>query len=326
VPNKQPSDEVEHNSDPDGLAAKVIDAPFSPNQPNTANANTTRGSEVKTDVKILQNRLKSAEKWMIVFTGIIAFLALFQVVAGLLQWGAMKDQLAEMRTGSGDTRILADAAKRQADKAEAISGNVQRSADQMERIAENTEKALKTSVVASRLEERAWVEIAPMKATKILGTPFNAFRYALVPKNVGKSAARGIVVHVAPQLTVSAQDTERASAIHVWQDMYLTGRIKIKIRGKLEALPNSQRAEQKVLGPGEAFSIPIQISGSEPSVDSKMVSELIGRVDYRDEFNVRHWMRFCYYVADPEGGLEICKAGNDEDHNPETFDPGPNQE
>ncbi len=266
----------------------------------------------------VQPKMNEFEKSTIKWARFAVFIYGLSAIFICLQW-------YEMHAGSNDTHILAGAAKREADKAEAISGDVQRAANQIQRVAEGAERSLKASIIASRLEERAWVEIAPMKATKIAGTPFKTFGYDLIPKNVGKTAARGIVVRVAPQLIVSIQDTESASSIHVWQDKYLTGRIKIKLRGRLEALPKTKRAEQKVLGPGEAFSIPIHLSGSEPSDDSKMVSELIGRVDYMDEFDVRHWMRFCFFVVDPEGDLGICKAGNDEGHNPETSDPGPNQ-
>jgi hypothetical protein len=59
-------------------------------------------------------------------------------------------------------------------------------------------------------------------------------------------APRGIVVCVAPQLIVSIQNTESASSIHVWQDKYLTGRIKIKL--KIGPYRTKHRAQPIVVG------------------------------------------------------------------------------
>jgi hypothetical protein len=117
------------------------------------------------------------------------------------------------------------------------------------------------------------------------------------------------------------QQTRSASFNHHWQKEILSGK---EIRKRIDVpvfLPNSQRGEQEVLGPGEAFPFPIVLGGSAPSTDQQnpqVVSEIIGRIDYLEEFGVQHWLGFCFYTASASGDLESCQAGNDQDHNPET--------
>ena len=48
-----------------------------------------------------------------------------------------------------------------------------------------------------------------------------------------------------------------------------------------------------------------------------MVGVILGRIDYLDAFNARHYMRFCYFIANAKGELGHCKYGNDDDKNPE---------
>lgn len=76
----------------------------------------------------------------------------------------------------------------------------------------------------------------------------------------------------------------------------------------------------KVLAPGTVTVVPFVIDGQEPQVFPKLewVSYLIGRIDYRDDFGIKHWMKFCFYVGERNGQLWNCHEGNDEDSSPET--------
>jgi hypothetical protein len=99
-------------------------------------------------------------------------------------------QWYEMHTSSADTRTLAEAAKKQADKAETISINVQKAADQMERSANAAEAALNTSIAAYQLDERAWIGISDAHIDPpIAGRPITA-RVGF--KNSGKSLAKEV--------------------------------------------------------------------------------------------------------------------------------------
>jgi hypothetical protein len=51
------------------------------------------------------------------------------------------------------------------------------------------------------------------------------------------------------------------------------------------------------------------------------VSYLIGRIDYADDFGVKHWIKFCFYVGEANGELWNCHEGNDEDRSPEIAPP-----
>jgi hypothetical protein len=233
----------------------------------------------------------------------------------------MEDQLAEIRSGSGDTHTLALAAKKEADKAETISTNIQEAVTQMKSIAGTAERSVNANIAASRMDERAWIEIAPMKPFDVVDGPLTSFSYNLIPKNVGKTAARKIVVRVVPLLLGTIQQTKNPLFIHRWQTEILVGRGGRKRVGIPGFLPNSQIRDQEVLGPGEAFPIPIVLGGSSPSTDqqnSQVVSEIIGRIDYLDEFGIPHWLGFCFYTASASGDLERCQAGNNQDHNSET--------
>jgi hypothetical protein len=44
---------------------------------------------------------------------------------------------------------------------------------------------------------------------------------------------------------------------------------------------------------------------------------IIERIDYTDDFRVKHWVTFCFFISDGKGNLQYCQEGNDEDRNPE---------
>jgi hypothetical protein len=76
----------------------------------------------------------------------------------------------------------------------------------------------------------------------------------------------------------------------------------------------------KVLAPYTTSPVPFVLNGGEPKIfsgSSEWVSYIVGRIDYCDEFQVSHWLKFCFFVADSKGDLWNCKEGNDEDSNPE---------
>jgi hypothetical protein len=241
-----------------------------------------------------------SQKWrLLTLANKLIVIATIAIADSMYTWIALKT-LREIQNGSSDTQHLAASANKEAEKAETISANVDKSVTQIDRIARAAEMSLNANITASRLDERAWIEIAPMKPLDVVAGPYTSFSYNLIPKNVGKTAARKIVVRVVPLLLGTIQQTKSASFIHHWQEEILLGKGRGKRVGIPVFLPNSQRREQEVLGPGEAFPVPIVLGGSAPSTNqqnSPVVSEIIGRIDYLDEFGIQHWLGFCFYTA-----------------------------
>jgi len=69
----------------------------------------------------LKRRIQRGEKWMIIFTGLIAVSTISYAVIAYYQWGVMRDQLAEIRSGSSDTKTLAESAKEQTTNIEKLA-------------------------------------------------------------------------------------------------------------------------------------------------------------------------------------------------------------
>lgn len=171
-----------------------------------------------------------------------------------------------------------------------------------------------------RVDERAWVELESIKG--MLKSPRTAkvgtgFSYPIHVRNVGKTVARDVqfkATRIATQSSIMMGDNAQSLA---WtQDKLLLGKVPTASEIPITISTPS------VLAPNSASPAPAILYGEEPRIFPKdeWVSYLIGRVDYADEFGVRHWLKFCFFVADPEGNLWNCKEGNDEDHNPEEAD------
>jgi len=174
------------------------------------------------------------------------------------------------------------------------------------------------SEYAGRLDERASIEIEPIKPVLHDVRPdleLSEYQYDFYFKNVGKTAARDIVVGATNGTNniQSIGNTKNVESIHNIQDKFLTGKVK--------SFPMIRRGGPvpSVLGPNVVSPVPVTFFARTPQIfpNSMGVEMLVGRVDYKDEFKVEHWLRFCFYVADANGKLETCDAGNDEDHNPE---------
>jgi hypothetical protein len=176
---------------------------------------------------------------------------------------------------------------------------------------------------AARLDQRAWIEFEPIKP-KPYKDSTELHTYELFPRNVGKTAARNIVVRAdnATQNREGIENTKHPEWIHNMQDKYLFGKFK-------NSPPlNGGTPVPSVLGPNTVSPIPITYIEQSPQVfpsGFSVVSEIVGRIDYVDEFGVPHWIRFCFYTSDAAGNLASCAAGNDEDRNPEISSPLPTQ-
>jgi hypothetical protein len=177
--------------------------------------------------------------------------------------------------------------------------------------------SLQTTQEHFRIDERAWVGLEPVKP--ILRVPrsgkFGAgFDYEIYLRNTGKSVARCVEIRVPRQASQSSITMgDNAVTIDNTQNKFLLG--EFKGSGDIPIIMSAPKA----LAPGQITTIPLSLFGQEPQIFTKdeWVSYFVGRVDYADEFGVQHWVKFCFFVADPKGNLWYCKYGNDEDNNPE---------
>ena len=167
-----------------------------------------------------------------------------------------------------------------------------------------------------RTDERAWVEIEPIKPVLIAqeNATFGAtFTCDIYPKNVGKTVARDIMVNANDLLSAKGFDND-AATVRSTQDNLLLGKNREMESGKQLILPNNP--VPKVLAPNTVSAAPFRLTCEAPK--NHGVHYLIGRIDYCDEFKVKHWLKFCFHIVNARGEIWPCQEGNDEDRNKET--------
>jgi hypothetical protein len=96
VPDEHPDCEVKQKSADDGPDVEMVDAPLSPDRPDSQKAQTESEQNMERNVQDIEDRVKRAERWMIGLTAAIAFFGLCAVVVGILQWRVMSGQLGTM--------------------------------------------------------------------------------------------------------------------------------------------------------------------------------------------------------------------------------------
>lgn len=178
-------------------------------------------------------------------------------------------------------------------------------------------KTLRQSVESFRIDERAWIGIEPIKKSLFSARTAKIgadFQYPIYIRNAGKTVARDIQLRASrngPQGSIAMGDS--AQALNFEQDKLLMGQVPTAA-----GIPINNPMP-RVLAPNTISAVPLILNGQEPQYFPKdeWVSYLIGRIDYSDTFGVSHWVKFCFFVANPRGDLWNCKEGNDEDNNPE---------
>ena len=64
-----------------------------------------------------------------------------------------------------------------------------------------------------RIDERAWIEIQPIALPTNTSASVGAFRYALYPKNVGKTSATNITIYVSALSDARFHEEVKAGAV-----------------------------------------------------------------------------------------------------------------
>jgi len=164
-----------------------------------------------------------------------------------------------------------------------------------------------------RVDERAWIGLEISRPILRIPADKNfppGFTYELNARNTGKTVARCVEIRAPKAAALGSFATVENN---VWvdnlQDKFLLGKFKNSADIPINRLVPT------ALAPGQATPIPITLAGQAPK--NNFGSILVGRIDYIDEFMVRHWVKFCYLVEGPNGQLGYCKYGNGEDDNPE---------
>jgi hypothetical protein len=182
-------------------------------------------------------------------------------------------------------------------------------------------KALRQSTESFRMDERAWIELEPIKPALIFkGNALisTAFICNVVPKNVGKTVARDITVKADPVMAADGWD-ENPQSMRMNQDEELLDKFKWSGTNNPVIVPANPMP--KVLAPNSVSPVPFTLTCQAPETlkgGHQWINYLVGRLDYCDQFHVKHWLKFCFYVADSRGEIGACKQGNDEDRNEET--------
>jgi hypothetical protein len=173
--------------------------------------------------------------------------------------------------------------------------------------------ALRQSTESFRIDERAWVEFEPVKPAPYSPRTdkFGAlFEYDLYIKNVGKSVARDIEFRANRSGEYGSIANGNDAKGMAWtQDQLMLGKVPSGAD-----IP-FQNPFEKTLAPDTTATNPFVFKGQEPIYE--MTNLLVGRIDYCDAFGVKHWKKFCFFVANSKGEFWPCREGNDEDRNSE---------
>jgi hypothetical protein len=176
--------------------------------------------------------------------------------------------------------------------------------------------AVNQSAEAFRIDERAWVEIGKIEKTATYppDPPFGTiFKFGIYPKNIGKTVARDVQIHI-DNIDADGSFNDSEKAIRMSQDQ----KFKDMKTGKRSITPN--KPGPQTIAPGDVSAVPVYTGSQEPKRygDRFRYTFLIGRIDYIDTFDVKHWKHICFMVLNARGDLGHCQYGNDEDRNPET--------
>jgi hypothetical protein len=235
----------------------------------------------------------------------IAILAVFGTA-----WQAWEAHQARI-----DAKTAADSQAKDVERSRVAA---EKSADAAQSVADTAADTLTRSIESFRIDERAWIEIAP--PTPILKVPASTtyggalFTYDFFLKNVGKTAAFEIAVR-APRGAIDGGLSlgDDSAQIKRLQEKLSHDLFGSKLTSNDEVILLSER-NAKTLGPGVNSFSAFQLNGQEPRFERYRF--LVGRIDYKDAFSISHWSTFCFFV-DTGGALRYCREGNDEDRNPE---------
>lgn len=225
----------------------------------------------RTEIEDLQDRLGKAESWMIWLTGAIAFFGLCAVIVGVLQWSAMRGQLAEMKSGGTDTHALAVAAGEQVKELTA-------SIEEARRLAKATETANSNVLEA----DRPWVGIAlaveNFEVGKSPGTTLEFINSGRRPARITHTQYRWVTSGVFPKtMDYPATQTMIGSTNFVLPNM------KTSVNFTMDAITEAQMQLLKA---------------------KQFTTYVYANVEYDDPVtDIHHWTHACWEYVSFEKGI-----------------------
>ncbi|HYT21380.1 MAG TPA: hypothetical protein VEW05_14270 [Candidatus Polarisedimenticolia bacterium] len=274
--DEKPSQPVEQHPQ-----AQTHEVPPLENNPSSEDAAQIRRKNNEHRIANLEDRIKSAEKWMIWLTGAIAFFALCQVGVGWFQWKAMNGQLAEMTKQYPELKKSADAAQGAATTAD------------------NT---LKSSEQSFRQEERAY----------LWATSFNMSDGPIITDAKGE--------HVCADVHVVNSGKTPANGVHIWRHATYGPNAERTIRAfrPPEYLtPSGDMLGTTGDKWGTAFTDPVDKASEKALLDGSIPLYVYGIVQYFDIFGDYHETGFCSHRVFGGTPFMACGFGNWFDKRPE---------
>lgn len=234
--------------------------------------NSTKNRQIK-------KTMARSELLMLIFSGVIAMATVIYAGIAFLQWRIMSGQLAEMKSGSLDTKAVAEAAIKQVEKLEA-------GVQETRKLAEITQEAL-VSV------QRAFViakTTAPTSIPDADGKRVVAWEFRIQWENSGNTPTRTVLQYVNVQ----------------WRANELPKNFNFSDLGE-------PRSTQSVIGPKTTVTSGAMIVPTEVIVAAQhgtMHLYFWGWATYRDIFpnTPTHRTEFCYKLTQVDGNPVTSKV------------------
>ena len=205
-----------------------------------------------------------------------------------------------------------------------------------------------------RLDERAWLELEPTQPqsspAKLGAVP--EYKYEILVKNVGKTAARSVTLKLAAaNLLAFSSDKEEIECLERLQKILRMPDEKSAVppKSNVEHCSSEFTTETiaanvpQLIAPNTTITLPmtggsdsfINTGGSSTSfglvprrgvellrpfipwgiIQGLPARVLLGRLEYRDVFDIAHWRTICISPTERGQTFGFCDAGNAEDEN-----------
>jgi ElaB/YqjD/DUF883 family membrane-anchored ribosome-binding protein len=329
MPDDKCSEGIQHEGKHQAASSKVV-APQAP--PSALAGPPAQGISQKRmegAIHAVEDRVKRAEWLMIGLTAGIVLLTLGLVIVGILQWSAMRGQLHEMQSSSGQTDqliaktgILADNAGKQADRTKELTERMKDQADRTKELvaqakvsANAATSAANTAGNALTVGNRPWVKITHRIVQPLTfgfrgaSGPAATMRVEDTIENVGQTIALNVLAwedvipedYEFPPGQSFALPTDRAAVIrqHEWCDANRNSDQSRTVGNIL--FPHSPMVQVSTMGPSMST---VNNSLSHSPVKGKVSFVMVGCVCYRSSFeNPRlpnHQTRFIYRLGIPQ--------------------------
>lgn len=250
---------------------------------------------------------------------------------------AMQGQLTEMKSGSEDTKAIAESAKAQADNTKALASAALDQVKELKASVLAAQQANKTTREAMILDQRPWVGIQKIQ---VLNPPTEgqSIKVKVPIMNGGKSPALYVMHYsilkpwIKPADDMSVPLTDDPAISHCFQPkpvwrQGLTGGMIMPGKPDVYLSPESPVMDKEMVNVitkvARANSNSPSMRGIPQSTASAKAEHLtvglflVGCVEYFDQFRTPHRTGICYLYDSSGGGrygdFSACAQGNDAD-------------